>query len=102
MKSLNKIQFFQNGINNDGFTELFKAFKLNVNLKHIKINDNTVKSSVKIFIDALTVLKKLEELDISDSLIGGPNSVKLFQALSVNFFYKYFLLESRIYKRDIL
>lgn len=83
MKSLVKVQFFQNGIFAEGFTELFKALKFNKDLKHIKINDNIIKSAVKFFIEALEDLKQIEELDVSDSLIGGKNSVKLFEALKV-------------------
>jgi len=83
MQSLVKIQFFQNGINAEGFTELFKALKFNRNLRHIKINDNTIKTAVKYLIEAFDDLKQIEELDVSDSLIGSKNSVKLFEALKV-------------------
>jgi len=74
MQSLIKIQFFQNGIFAEGFIVLFKALKFNKNLKHMKINDNIVKSAVKVLIE------------ISDSLIGAKNSVKLFETLKVFFF----------------
>jgi len=84
MKSLEKVQFFQNGINVEGFTELFKSFGENENLKHIKINDNCIKKSIDILIESLKNIKYLEELDISDSLIGSKNSVKLFNALFKN------------------
>jgi len=83
MQSLVKIQFFQNGINAEGFAELFKALRFNKNLKHMKLNDNTIKSAVKFLIESLEELKQIEELDISDSLIGAKNSVKLFEALKV-------------------
>ncbi len=86
MQSLIKIQFFQNGINTEGFTELFKALKVNKSLKHMKINDNTIKSAVKFLIESLEELKHLEEIDISDSLIGAKNSVKLFESLKVNYY----------------
>jgi len=85
MKSLEKVQFFQNGINVEGFTELFKSFGVNENLKHIKVNDNCIKKAIGFLIDSLKNIQKLEELDISDSLIGSKNSVKLFTALLVNF-----------------
>lgn len=85
MQSLVKIQFFQNGIFAEGFAELFKALRLNKNIKHMKINDNIIKSAIKVLIESLEELKQLEELDISDSLIGAKNSVKLFEALKVFF-----------------
>lgn len=83
MQSLVKIQFFQNGIFAEGFAELLKALKFNKSIKHMKLNDNIIKSSVKYLIESLEELKELEELDISDSLIGAKNSVKLFEALKV-------------------
>jgi Ran GTPase-activating protein (RanGAP) involved in mRNA processing and transport len=85
MQSLVKIEFFQNGIFAEGFIELLKALKFNKNLKHVKLNDNIIKSSIKHLIESLEELKDLEELDISDSLIGAKNCVKLFEALKVNF-----------------
>lgn len=85
MQSLVKIQFFQNGIFAEGFAELFKALKFNKNLKHMKLNDNIIKTAVKVLIESLEELKHLEELDISDSLIGAKNSVRLFEALKVLF-----------------
>lgn len=93
MKTLEQVQFFQNGINEEGFTEIFKAFKTNKNLKHIKINDNIIKKSIHFLIESLKDLKYLEELDISDSLIGSKNSVKLFNTLLVNNFI-FFLLKT--------
>ena len=86
MKSLEKVQFFQNGINEEGFAELFKSFGANGNLRHIKINDNCIKKSIEFLIESLENIKNLEELDISDSLIGSKNSVKLFKALLVKKF----------------
>jgi Ran GTPase-activating protein (RanGAP) involved in mRNA processing and transport len=83
MQSLVRIQFFQNGIFAEGFVELFKSLKSNKNLKHMKLNDNIIKSAVKFLIESLEELKHLEELDISDSLIGAKNSLKLFEALKV-------------------
>lgn len=61
----------------------------------MKLNDNIVKSAVKFLIESLEELKLLEELDISDSLIGAKNSLKLFEALKVPdefqlFFYIFF------------
>lgn len=84
MQSLEKVQFFQNGINIEGFSELFKSFGKNSDLRHIKINDNCIKNSINILIENLSNLKNLEELDISDSLVGAKNSVKLFSALLEN------------------
>jgi len=83
MQSLVKIQFFQNGIFAEGFAELFKALKFNKNLKHMKLNDNIIKSAVKFLIESLEQLQHLEVLDISDSLIGAKNSLKLFEAVKV-------------------
>ena len=49
----------------------------------MKLNDNIIKSAVKFLIESLEQLQHLEVLDISDSLIGAKNSLKLFEAVKV-------------------
>ena len=82
MKSLRHIQLFQNGIKEEGMAELFKSFKLNPELKILKLNDNLVKNSCPHLVEILPSLTELNVLDISDSLLGHEHSISLFKALS--------------------
>jgi len=81
LKTLERIEFAQNGINSEGFSDLFNSFKENTNLRIINVEDNTIKSSVDFLIKALPSLKKLQVLKISDCLLTGKESVELFEAL---------------------
>jgi len=39
MQSLTHIQIYQNGIKEEGMTELIKSFNSNPNLEYLKLND---------------------------------------------------------------
>jgi Ran GTPase-activating protein (RanGAP) involved in mRNA processing and transport len=86
MGTLKMIQFFQNGIREEGMAELIKSFAFNKCLHTIKINDNLIKDSAPHLIDVLPGLSELKVIDISDSLLGNEHSLKIFQVFSVNFF----------------
>lgn len=75
------MEFAQNGIFAEGFPDLFNSFKENPNLRIINVEDNTIKSSVKVLIEALPALKRLQVLKISDCLLQEKQSLKLFEAL---------------------
>ena len=78
---MERVEFANNGINEEGFNELFKSFKENLNLRIINVEDNTIKSSAKTLIEIIPLLKKLQVLKISDSLLRGKLSVSLFEAV---------------------
>lgn len=80
-KTLERVEFSQNGIKPEDFPELFKSFKENPKLRIINLEDNTIKSSIKELIEALPLLKNLQTLNLNDCLLGHENSIKLFQAL---------------------
>jgi Ran GTPase-activating protein 1 len=82
MKSLKLVQFFQNGIKEEGMAELIKSFGSNQNLNHIKLNDNLIKNSAPALIEVLPKLTELISLDISDSLLGHEHSVNIFKTIS--------------------
>ena len=84
MKSLRIIHIFQNGIKEEGITELIKSFGSNPLLAHIKLNDNLVKNAAPALIDVLPLLTKLKTLDISDSLLGHEHSLNIFKTLTSN------------------
>jgi Ran GTPase-activating protein (RanGAP) involved in mRNA processing and transport len=83
MESLKIVQFFQNGIREEGMSELIKSFAFNKKLEVIKINDNLIKDSAPFLIDVLPELNELRVIDISDSLLGNDHSLKIFQVFSV-------------------
>jgi Ran GTPase-activating protein (RanGAP) involved in mRNA processing and transport len=80
------VQFFQNGIREEGMAELIKSFAFNKKLENIKINDNLIKDSAPILIDVLPELTELRVIDISDSLLGNDHSLNLFQIFSVIYY----------------
>ena len=80
------IQFFQNGIREEGMAELIKSFAFNQKLETVKINDNLIKDSAPHLIEVLPQLTELKVIDISDSLLGNDYSLKIFQLFSVNLF----------------
>lgn len=82
MKSLTHVQFFQNGIKEEGMAELIQSFASNPCLEHIKVNDNLIKNSAPILVDIVPTLKELKHIDISDSLLGHEHSLNFFKALS--------------------
>ena len=84
MGSLKMVQFFQNGIREEGMGELIKSFAFNKKLETIKINDNLIKDSAPLLIEVLPELVELKVIDISDSLLGNDHSLKIFQIFSVN------------------
>ncbi len=81
LKTLERVEFAQNGIEPNGFPDLFNSFKENKNLRIINVEDNIIKSSVKFLIEALPALNKLQVLKISDCLLQEKQSLKLFEAL---------------------
>jgi len=76
-----RIEFAQNGINEEGFNSFFPSLKDNLNLRIINLEDNTIKNSSKLLIEILPDLKKLQSLIINDSLLTEKNSVNLFEAV---------------------
>jgi Ran GTPase-activating protein (RanGAP) involved in mRNA processing and transport len=84
MKSFSTIHLFQNGIKEEGMSELIKSFASNPDLSHLKLNDNWIKDSAPILIETLPLLKNLQVLDISDSLLGHAHSVNIFKTLTCN------------------
>jgi Ran GTPase-activating protein (RanGAP) involved in mRNA processing and transport len=83
MGSFTKIQIFQNGIREEGMSELLKSLAFNKNLESIKVNDNLIKDASPILLEVLPQLTELREIDISDSLLGNDHSLKIFMALAV-------------------
>jgi len=79
MTSLKVIHIMQNGIKDDGMTELVKSFGLNPYLEEIKMNDNILKASCLVFVDNLKKLSNLRIIDLSDLVIKDENSIKLFK-----------------------
>ena len=53
MKSLEHLEFYQNGISTKGMKNLFLALKENKNLEVLKINDNFTKSALQDLIDII-------------------------------------------------
>ena len=86
MKSLEHLEFYQNGISTKGMKSLFLALKENKNLEVLKINDNFTKSALQDLIDIIPGFTKLKIIDISDSIteedLGNKLGVELFKALS--------------------
>jgi len=78
---LERVEFAQNGIQFEDFPDLFASFKENPNLRIINLDDNIIKSSIKVLIEALPALKRLQTLKLNDCILGGKNSLKLFEAL---------------------
>lgn len=84
MKSLRFIQMYQNGIKEEGMSDLIKSFGSNSLLTHIKLNDNLVKNSAPALTEVLPLLTNLQSLDISDSLLGHEHSLNIFKVLTQN------------------
>ena len=86
MKSLEHLEFYQNGISTKGMKNLFLALKENKNLEVLKINDNFTKNALQDLIDIIPGFTKLKIIDISDSIteedLGNKLGVELFKALS--------------------
>ena len=86
MKSLEYLEFYQNGISTKGMKSLFLALKENKNLEVLKINDNFTKSALQDLIDIIPGFTELKIIDISDSIteenLGNKLGVELFKALS--------------------
>jgi Ran GTPase-activating protein 1 len=83
MQSLTHIQIFQNGIKEEGMSELIKSFGSNPHLHILKLNDNLIKNAGPALIEVIPSLSKLRVLDISDSLLGYEHSINLFKALTL-------------------
>lgn len=78
---MERVELAQNGIHAEGFPDLFSSFKENPNLRIINLDDNIIKSSIKVLIEALPALKRLQTLKLNDCILGEKNSLKLFEAL---------------------
>jgi Ran GTPase-activating protein (RanGAP) involved in mRNA processing and transport len=82
MKSLKHIQIFQNGIKEEGMSQLIESFVYNPDLCILKINDNLIKNSGSKLSEIIPSLTQLKSIDISDSLLGHEHSLNLFKSLS--------------------
>lgn len=80
--SIKEVVCFQNGIREDGMKALLNGLKSNKGLRILRINDNLIKSATDELIDLLNEVQDLEILDISDSLLGCENAIRVFKTLS--------------------
>lgn len=83
MKSLKSLYILQNGIKQDGMVELFKSFVYNPELEELRMNDNSMKGSVDVFVEVLDKLQNLKVIDVSDLLVGDEYSLKIFSIFKV-------------------
>lgn len=82
MKSLQHFEVFQNGIKEEGMLEILTALGFNPELEVVRLNDNVVKETCKIFIEVLPNLTNLRVIDISDSILGNHHSMELFKTFT--------------------
>ena len=60
---------------------LFEAFKENLNLNYIDLNDNNIQEKGLELSKIIPFLKKLKVLKISDCIVGEENSLAIFESL---------------------
>jgi Ran GTPase-activating protein 1 len=73
---------FQNGIKEEGMRSLLEGLASNNELEVLKINDNIIKDTSFIELQGLiNKLNKLKVIDLSDSGLGGENSLEIFNSL---------------------
>jgi Ran GTPase-activating protein 1 len=81
--SLLEVAVFQNGIKDDGMSNLVKGLHRNTGLQVLRLNDNYIgDDSAEQLIDLLEQTQNLSIIDISDSNLGCENSISVFEKLS--------------------
>ena len=81
--SLLEVAVFQNGIKDDGMSNLVKGLHRNTGLQVLRLNDNYIgEDSAEQLIDLLEQTQNLSIIDISDSNLGCENSISVFEKLS--------------------
>lgn len=81
ISSLIEFVAYQNGIKEEGMTNLLKGLKTNTKLQILKINDNLItESSVNALIELLLPLEDLRVIDISDSNLSS-SAIDVFKQL---------------------
>jgi Ran GTPase-activating protein 1 len=82
MGSLIEVHVPQNGIKDQGMTQLLRSLAFNKDLKTLRVNDNWLKSdSTEQLLRLLLSCPQLEELNISDGNMGTANVLIALRAL---------------------
>lgn len=81
MKSIRRLEMFQNGVHSEAMAEIFVALRGHPNVRELKVNDNFIKEAGLELAESILKWKELETLDVSDNVLGNETTLEIFKSL---------------------